>query len=158
MYLYYRMYDAKNHRGKYSLEELQKLRDLRKQYGNDWQKIGAAMGRSAASIKDRCRHLKEDCNSGLWTCEEEDSLSEAVYALTQSLPGENTVSGIPWTQVAQKVGTRSERQCRKKWLSYLNIKHVNGTEWAQEDEIHLANQSVNKLIVMLAVLLTDCVC
>ena len=59
-----RMYDSKNHIGKYSLEELKKLQELRKQHGNDWQKIGLAMGRSAASIKDRCRHLKEDCNAG----------------------------------------------------------------------------------------------
>ena len=59
-----RMYDPKNHVGKYSSNELQKLQDLRRQYGNDWQKIGQALGRSAASIKDRCRHLKEDCNTG----------------------------------------------------------------------------------------------
>lgn len=58
------MYDSKNHVGKYSEEELKKLQELRKQFGNDWQKIGLAMGRSAASIKDRCRHLKEDCNAG----------------------------------------------------------------------------------------------
>lgn len=58
------MYDPKNHIGKYSNNELKKLQDLRGQYGNDWQKIGQALGRSAASIKDRCRHLKEDCNTG----------------------------------------------------------------------------------------------
>ncbi len=63
-YVYCRMYDSKNHIGKYSVEELKKLQELRKQHGNDWQKIGVAMGRSAASIKDRCRHLKEDCNAG----------------------------------------------------------------------------------------------
>lgn len=134
------MYDAKNHIGKYSPEELQKLRDLRKQYGNDWQRIGLAMGRSAASIKDRCRHLKEDCNAGAWTGEEEDNLSQAVYSLTQALPGDNAVAGIPWIQVAQRVGTRSERQCRKKWLSYFTMKRVNRDQWLKEDEQYLVDR------------------
>ena len=58
------MYDSKNHMGKYSPDELKKLKELRKKHGNDWQKMGTIMGRSAASIKDRCRHLKEDCQSG----------------------------------------------------------------------------------------------
>lgn len=58
------MYDSKNHMGKYSPDELKKLKELRKKHGNDWQKMGIMMGRSAASIKDRCRHLKEDCQSG----------------------------------------------------------------------------------------------
>jgi len=135
-----RMYDPKNHVGKYSSNELQKLQDLRRQYGNDWQKIGQALGRSAASIKDRCRHLKEDCNTGPWSSEEEDHLCEAVFALSNSLPGENPVNGIHWIQVAQQVLTRSERQCRKKWLSFFNTKRVSITEWDKEDDLHLINR------------------
>ena len=49
------MYDAKNHIGKYTEDEVEKLRTLREEFGSDWAKIGAAMGRSAASVKDRCR-------------------------------------------------------------------------------------------------------
>ena len=52
------MYDAKNHIGRYTGDELEKLRILRDQFGTDWAKIGAEMGRSAASVKDRCRLLK----------------------------------------------------------------------------------------------------
>lgn len=136
------MYDSKNHIGKYSVEELKQLTELRKQHGNDWQKIGLAMGRSAASIKDRCRHLKEDCNAGPWTVEEEDLLSEAVFALTQSLPGEDSVAGIPWIQIAQRVGSRSERQCRKKWLSYCTLKRLGTVEWNSEDELYLLRRYV----------------
>ncbi len=131
------MYDSKNHIGKYSAEELKKLKELRKEYGNDWQKIGLAMGRSAASIKDRCRHLKEDCNAGPWIPEEEDLLFEAVFGFTQSLPGENSVAGIPWIQIAHRVGSRSERQCRKKWLSYCNVKRTGAAEWNDADELYL---------------------
>ncbi|XP_046654365.1 cyclin-D-binding Myb-like transcription factor 1 isoform X1 [Daphnia pulicaria] len=132
-----RMYDSKNHIGKYSAEELKKLQELRKEYGNDWQKIGLIMGRSAASIKDRCRHLKEDCNAGPWVPEEEDLLFEAVFGFTQCLPGENSVAGIPWIQIAHRVGSRSERQCRKKWLSYSNVKRIGAVEWNDADELYL---------------------
>lgn len=37
---------------------------LRDEYGTDWATIGAAMGRSASSVKDRCRLMKDTCNSG----------------------------------------------------------------------------------------------
>jgi len=137
------MYDPKNHIGKYSSNELKKLQDLRGQYGNDWQKIGLALGRSASSIKDRCRHLKENCNTGPWSSGEEDRLCEAVFASSQSLPGENPVNGIPWIQVAQQVLTRSERQCRKKWLSFFNTKRVSAAEWDKEDDVYLINRISN---------------
>ena len=65
--------------------------------------------------------------------EEEDFLSDAVFSLTQSLPGDD-VAGIPWIQIAQRVGTRSERQCRKKWLSYCNLKRVGAVDWSQQDD------------------------
>ena len=53
-----RMYDAKNHIGKYTDDEVERLKELREEFGSDWAKIGAAMGRSAASVKDRCRLIK----------------------------------------------------------------------------------------------------
>ena len=37
---------------------------LREKHGNDWALIGAEMGRSASSVKDKFRLLKERCNQG----------------------------------------------------------------------------------------------
>lgn len=37
---------------------------LREKHGNDWATIGAALGRSASSVKDRCRLMKDTCNTG----------------------------------------------------------------------------------------------
>lgn len=37
---------------------------LRIKHGNDWATIGAALGRSASSVKDRCRLMKDTCNTG----------------------------------------------------------------------------------------------
>lgn len=37
---------------------------LRMKFGNDWASIGNAMGRSASSVKDKCRLMRDTCNSG----------------------------------------------------------------------------------------------
>lgn len=83
-----RLYDNHNHIGKYSSEEVNKLRELHVKHGNNWQAIAAHLGRSAASVKDRCRLLNEHCNRGAWSTDEEDRLAAAVYDLAQVLPGE----------------------------------------------------------------------
>ncbi|GIY58885.1 cyclin-D-binding Myb-like transcription factor 1 [Caerostris extrusa] len=119
------------------------IRMLRSVYGNDWQAIGAAMGRSASSIKDRCRLMKDNCNQGKWLQAEEGRLTDAVYNLANALPGEMVSSGLSWAVVAERVGTRSEKQCRTKWLNYLNWKVAKGTEWTREDDITLINRISN---------------
>ena len=58
------MYDHKNHVGRYTEEEVEQLRNLRAIHGNRWGTIGAIMGRSAASVKDRVRVLRDNCNQG----------------------------------------------------------------------------------------------
>ncbi|KAG0415249.1 hypothetical protein HPB47_007582 [Ixodes persulcatus] len=113
------------------------IRMLRAAHGNDWRLIGNALGRSAASIKDRCRLMKENCRQGVWLPAEERRLAEAVYDLSGSLPGEIVTSGLSWTQVAERVASRSEKQCRTKWLNYLNWKEAGGTLWTREDDITL---------------------
>ncbi|XP_075414582.1 cyclin-D-binding Myb-like transcription factor 1 isoform X3 [Tenrec ecaudatus] len=132
-----RMYDDRNHVGKYTPEEIEKLKELRIRHGNDWATIGAALGRSASSVKDRCRLMKDTCNTGKWTEEEEKRLTEVVHELTSTEPGDIVTQGVSWAAVAERVGTRSEKQCRSKWLNYLNWKQSGGTEWTKEDEINL---------------------
>ncbi|NXR06598.1 DMTF1 factor, partial [Semnornis frantzii] len=110
---------------------------LRVKHGNDWATIGAALGRSASSVKDRCRLMKDTCNTGEWTEKEEKRLAEVVHELTSTEPGDIVTQGVSWAAVAERVGTRSEKQCRSKWLNYLNWKQSGGTEWTKEDEINL---------------------
>ncbi|XP_036373801.1 cyclin-D-binding Myb-like transcription factor 1 isoform X1 [Megalops cyprinoides] len=132
-----RMYDNRNHVGKYTPEEIDKLKELREKHGNDWATIGAALGRSASSVKDRCRLMKDTCNTGKWTEEEERRLAEVVHELTGTEPGHTVTQGVSWASVAELVGTRSEKQCRSKWLNYLNWKQSGGTEWTKEDDMNL---------------------
>ncbi|XP_069765691.1 cyclin-D-binding Myb-like transcription factor 1 isoform X2 [Narcine bancroftii] len=132
-----RMYDNRNHVGKYTPQEIEKLKELRCKHGNDWATIGAALGRSASSVKDRCRLMKDTCNTGKWTVEEEKRLAEVVHELTATDPGDIVTQGVSWAAVAERVGTRSEKQCRSKWLNYLNWKQSGGTEWSKDDEMNL---------------------
>ncbi|KAG8577044.1 hypothetical protein GDO81_010049 [Engystomops pustulosus] len=132
-----RMYDDRNHVGKYTHAEIARLRELRVKHGNDWATIGAALGRSASSVKDRCRLMKETCKTGKWTDEEERRLADVVHELTGTETGDIVTQGVSWASVAERVGTRSEKQCRSKWLNYLNWKQSGGTQWTKEDEINL---------------------
>ncbi|XP_071083299.1 cyclin-D-binding Myb-like transcription factor 1 [Haliotis cracherodii] len=132
-----RMYDQKNHMGKYTPEEMAKLRELRMKHGNDWAAIGAVLGRSASSVKDKCRLMKDTCNAGKWLPEEERRLASAVYELAGVKMGESVTHGLSWAAVAERVGTRSEKQCRTKWLNYLNWKQKGGSEWTRQDDINL---------------------
>ncbi|KAM4711525.1 cyclin-D-binding Myb-like transcription factor 1 isoform 1-T2 [Anableps anableps] len=132
-----RMYDDRNHVGKYTPEEIEKLKALREKHGNDWATIGAALGRSASSVKDRCRLMKDTCNTGKWSEEEEGRLAEVVYEMAGVSPGSAVTAGVSWATVADRVRTRSEKQCRSKWLNYLNWKHSGGAEWTKEDDLNL---------------------
>uniref|UniRef100_A0A8C1LDG3 Cyclin-D-binding Myb-like transcription factor 1 n=1 Tax=Cyprinus carpio TaxID=7962 RepID=A0A8C1LDG3_CYPCA len=142
-----RMYDNRNHVGKYTDEEINKLKKLREKHGNDWATIGAALGRSASSVKDRCRLMKDTCNTGKWTEEEERRLAEVVHELTGTEVGDVVTQGVSWASVAELVGTRSEKQCRSKWLNYLNWKQSGGTEWTKEDDINLVRSRIAELDV-----------
>ncbi|XP_077090882.1 cyclin-D-binding Myb-like transcription factor 1 [Siphateles boraxobius] len=135
-----RMYDNRNHVGKYTDEEINKLKELKEKHGNDWATIGAALGRSASSVKDRCRLMKDTCNTGKWTEEEERRLAEVVHELTGTEAGDVVTQGVSWASVAELVGTRSEKQCRSKWLNYLNWKQSGGTEWTKDDDINLVRR------------------
>ena len=53
--------------------------------------------------------------TGKWSAEEEERLSSAVRDLSNTNPGETVTGGLSWASVAQRVGTRSEKQCRSKW-------------------------------------------
>uniref|UniRef100_A0A8C6WSJ5 Cyclin-D-binding Myb-like transcription factor 1 n=1 Tax=Neogobius melanostomus TaxID=47308 RepID=A0A8C6WSJ5_9GOBI len=141
-----RMYDNRNHVGKYTPEEIEKLKTLKQKHGNDWATIGAALGRSASSVKDRCRLMKDTCNTGKWTEEEERRLAEVVYEMAGVTPGSAVTGGVSWAVVAEKVCSRSEKQCRSKWLNYLNWKHSGGTEWTKEDDQNLIRR-ISKLEV-----------
>lgn len=65
-----------------------------------------------------------------------------VHELTGTVTGDVVTQGVSWASVADLVGTRSEKQCRSKWLNYLNWKQSGGTDWTKEDDINLIHRCV----------------
>ena len=83
---------------------------------------------------------------GKWDQDEENLLANAVYELSNAHPGESITTGISWAQVAERVGTRTEKQCRAKWLNYLNWKEQGGSEWSKEDDSKLIERLVENFL------------
>eukprot|EP00111_Clytia_hemisphaerica_P001875 TCONS_00005265-protein len=135
-----RIYDTRNYAGKYNKEEEDRLMELHEELGTNWTDIGQAMGRSAASVKDKIRLLKNKKNTGHWSDDELKLLSETVHTLTKTKVGESVTTGINWKLVAEKLGTRNEKQCFGKWLNFLNWKEAGGKKWIKTDEIELISR------------------
>lgn len=93
------MYDDRNYVGKYSFEEIEKFKEFWQKYGNDWIIIGVVMGRSLFSVKDRCRLMKDICNTGKWIEEEEQFFGDVVYELICIEVDEKVIYGVCWVIV-----------------------------------------------------------
>jgi len=77
-------------------------------------------------------------------CDDDDDDDDDEYVsychVLLSVLGESVTTGLSWAQVAEHVGTRSEKQCRTKWLNYLNWKQKGGAEWTRNDDMLLLNK------------------
>lgn len=142
-----RMYDTRNYVGKYTKEEEFRLLELCDEYDCNWTAIGEALGRSAASVKDKVRLLRNRKKTGKWDENEIRLLSQAVHEHTKTMFGESVTVGINWGKIAEQVNTRNEKQCFNKWLNYLNWKEAGGKKWIKTDEIVLINKIANSGII-----------
>lgn len=107
-------------KGVFTTEEDFKIMDLIEEFGHDFKRIGAQMGRFSEDVRDRYRNvLKHEAKqSGPFT-EAEDRL---LMAATRDLSTED--SATTWEMVAKTVGTRSRIQCRDRYYRLLNTGYV----------------------------------
>lgn len=135
-----KMYDLRNHMGRFSEDEMRTLEKLHTLHGNDWKTIGNKLDRSIYACQKRYATMGTD--RGTWTSEEMHCLRKAVKKHLKRLIHSNSTSGpdpglspsltwvqlcsnLPWKDISLKVRTRSWVQCRLKWFSYLKLR-LNG--------------------------------
>jgi len=114
-----------NYQGKWSSEDLSKLKDLVEIYGKKWTKIGSNLNRLPGACYDKWRDaLKngEKRKKGKWTQQERCKLLQLVTRQT----GHNNIQikriekKIRWTVIAEKISTRSYLQCRNEWARFFS--------------------------------------
>ncbi|KFQ38408.1 Transcription termination factor 1, partial [Mesitornis unicolor] len=150
--IYYRarkMFDPNNYKGRYTKEEIEKLKKYHALHGNDWKKISEMMSRSNLSVAMKYSEIKSAINYGPWSKEETQKLINAVEQVMRKrieMEDANSLSSsekshrdllidreklyqkLPWTEIEAKVGTRYWRQCKQKWTTILTNKMTKGQQ------------------------------
>lgn len=120
-----RRLSSKNYQGKWTQEEIFKLKNLIDLYGKKWTKIGSSLNRLPGACYDKWRDALKNGDQrkkGKWTQEERCKLIQLVTIQInhEFIQEFNTNKTIRWTIVAEKLGSRSYLQCRNEWARFFS--------------------------------------
>ncbi|KAM3911342.1 transcription termination factor 1 [Leptodactylus fuscus] len=151
------LYDPATVRGRYSLEEVERLKKLLELHGNNWLKISLLMNRTKFSPSLKASQMRSELNTGKWSLDEMNllisSVKEYVLASLQktssngealvTIPKERLYKGISWVRIQEKVQTRNWSHCKRKWFELILLRMNN---YVNPFQGLLAKQSYKKMI------------
>ena len=115
------------------------------EYGAQWEKISAIVGRASGDCRDRYRnHLENEDKrqNGPWTKEEEEELTKIVLEMTLE-QGKDIDNDVFWGIVSHRMGNRRGRQqVRIKWYVIIGSVHSSTCSLVSQDRF--AQQPVQK--------------
>eukprot|EP00981_Chlorochromonas_danica_P005209 scaffold1046_cov162-Ochromonas_danica.AAC.39 len=119
---------------KWSPEEDERLVAAVKEFGEkNWKKVAELVGtRDAVKCVQRWeKGLKPGIVKGRWS-EDEDRM--LIYVVSQNLGN--------WGQVAQKMPGRTSKQCRERWINYLNPTLIHSPFTEEEDRRSVSDAQI----------------
>jgi hypothetical protein len=109
---------------KWTPAEDERLLKAIEEFGFKWKKVAEVVAtRDATNCLQRWdRVLRPDRVKGQWLPEEDEKL---VHLIAQGIPN--------WGQISKVMEGRSSKQCRERWINYLDpsLKH---TPWTGEED------------------------
>jgi hypothetical protein len=114
------------------MEEDAKLTEAVTEFGNEWVRV-AALVPGRTNIKCRRRWvetLDPIIGTGKWTAEEDENLTDAVKER----------GAHNWVRVAALVPGRTNKQCRHRWIIFLDPNNNNNNstgKWTVEEDAKL---------------------
>lgn len=120
-----RRLSSQNYKGKWSPEDTFRLKELVLMHGKQWTKIGFFLNRLPGACYDKWRDalkIGEKRKKGRWTQEERCKLLQLVtiqkgHEMIRTFQNDKL---IKWTDIAEKIGTRSYLQCRNEWTRFFS--------------------------------------
>ncbi|KAF6730582.1 Transcription termination factor 1 [Oryzias melastigma] len=119
-----KIFDIRNHMGRFSEDELHSLQKLHQLHGNDWKAMSDKMDRSVYALQKRfLLHTARGARTkspGLKQAIRDHLETVFQESLGSGLTMDQLCSNLPWQKISQKVETRHWNQCRLKWFNLLN--------------------------------------
>ncbi|KAI3524063.1 hypothetical protein L1887_02694 [Cichorium endivia] len=128
-------------------EETEFLKKCYKKHGNNWKMVAEELGKHRIHVKDKWRRIKlENKKGGRWSQEEYQNLHDLVNLdLQMKVASEEKKStkhgmlrdNIPWGAISEKLSTRDNATCCKKWYKQLTSSLVDEGKWSNADDYRL---------------------
>ncbi|AAK39690.1 putative myb like DNA-binding protein (nucleomorph) [Guillardia theta] len=112
-----------NYKGRWTENDLLKLKILIEKYGKQWKIIGKNLNRLPSACYDKWRDALKNYefrNKGKWTQEEKFKLIQLVTIQSKHKKLNHIYfRKIEWTRISERLKTRSYLQCRNEWNRFF---------------------------------------